>query len=443
MAEIINAFPGYEFKKLSDGKYHNVYRGVDVGRGGYIISNAGIYENVALLDIQSLHPNSIIAMNYFGEHTQMYKELLEMRILIKHGNLEEAKKKFGGKLSHYLDDSSTAKDLAQAIKIALNSCYGLTAANFDNAMHDSRNVNNIVALRGALFMKTLQDEVESRGFKIVAIKTDSIKIANATREIVQFCFDFANKYGYTFEHEATYSKICQINDADYIAKYKDNDWCEHVYGYIPGDNAKHPNEWTVTGKQFAIPFVFKTLFSKEPIEFSDYCVTQEVKSAIYLDMNEGYPDSTELEKKLEKLSYRKTIDGKKEKIDWRFEEKPKEVKDLEAEIAKCHNYIFVGRVGRFCPIKPGCGGGLLLRENQNKVTGEISYAFTPGSKGFRWMETEMVEELHKESDIDIEYFRKLTDSMVEEISKYGDFEWFTSNDEVPEPELVSTAFDVR
>ena len=59
------------------------------------------------------------------------------------------------------------------------------------------------------------------------------------------------------------------------------------------------------------------------------------------------------------------------------------------------------------------------------------------------METEMVEELHKESDIDIEYFRKLTDSMVEEISKYGDFEWFTSDDEVHEPELVSTDFDVR
>ena len=445
LAEVINAFPGYEFKRLSDGQMHNIYRGTDVGKGGYIISNAGIYENVALLDIQSLHPNSIIAMNYFGEHTKMYKELLDMRILIKHGNLEEAKKKFGGRLAHYLDDPATAKDLAQAIKIALNSCYGLTAAKFNNPMHDPRNVNNIVALRGALFMRTLQDEVESRGFKIVAIKTDSIKIANATREIVQFCFDFAKKYSYTFEHEATYDRICQINDADYIARYKDSEWCEHVYGYVPDKNQKHSGEWTVTGKQFAIPFVFKTLFSKEPIEFKDYCVTQETKTALYLDMNEGYPDSIDLEKKLEKLSYRKLQDGTREKIDWMKEEKPPEVLELEAEIAKCHNYIFVGRVGSFCPIKPGCGGGLLRRQNIDKKTGETTFASAAGSKGFRWMETEMVEELEKEDDIDIEYFRQLTDSMVDEISKYGDFEWFVSDDHDGSwsMEPVTTAFDVR
>ena len=445
LAEVINAFPGYEFKRLADGQMHNIYRGTDVGKGGYIISNAGIYENVALLDIQSLHPNSIIAMNYFGEHTKMYKELLDMRILIKHGNLEEAKKKFGGRLAHYLDDPATAKDLAQAIKIALNSCYGLTAAKFNNPMHDPRNVNNIVALRGALFMRTLQDEVESRGFKIVAIKTDSIKIANATREIVQFCFDFAKKYSYTFEHEATYDRICQINDADYIARYKDSEWCEHVYGYVPDKNQKHSGEWTVTGKQFAIPFVFKTLFSKEPIEFKDYCITQETKTALYLDMNEGYPDSTDLEKKLEKLSYRKLQDGTREKIDWTKEEKPPEILELEAEIAKCHNYIFVGRVGSFCPIKPGCGGGLLMRQNIDKKTGETTFASAAGSKGFRWMETEMVEELEKEDDIDIEYFRQLTDSMVDEISQYGDFEWFVSDDHDDSwsMEPVTTAFDVR
>ena len=66
-----------------------------------------------------------------------------------------------------------------ALKTAINSVYGLTSASFDNPCRDPRNKNNIVALRGALFMKTLQDEVVSKGFKVAHIKTDSIQIPDA------------------------------------------------------------------------------------------------------------------------------------------------------------------------------------------------------------------------------------------------------------------------
>ena len=52
-------------------------------------------------------------------------------------------------------------------------------------------------------MKTLQDEVVSKGFKVAHIKTDSIKIPDATPEIINFCMEFAKKYGYEFEHEVT------------------------------------------------------------------------------------------------------------------------------------------------------------------------------------------------------------------------------------------------
>ena len=51
------------------------------------------------------------------------------------------------------------KIFTKALKIAINSVYGLTSASFDNPLRDIRNKNNIVALRGALFMRTLQDEV--------------------------------------------------------------------------------------------------------------------------------------------------------------------------------------------------------------------------------------------------------------------------------------------
>ena len=44
----------------------------------------------------------------------------------------------------------------------------------------------------------------------------------------------------------------------------------------------------------------------------------------------------------------------------------------------------------------------------------------------------MVKVLGKEEDIDRSYYDKLVDGAVETISKYGDFEWFVSDDEVPE-----------
>lgn len=391
----INAFPGYKFIEFGDDNLpHNMYRGTDIGFGGYIISHPGIYTNVALLDVASLHPNSIRAMNCFGEYTKNFTDILDARVAIKHGDYDAARKMLNGRLAPYLEDESTAKDLAQALKIAINSVYGLTAASFENPFRDPRNKNNIVALRGALMMRTLQDEVESRGYPIVAIKTDSIKIANADKAIVDFCMEFARKYSYQFEHEATYDRICQINDADYIAKYADPEYCEATYGYVPGDNAKAASKdkwWTATGKQFQIPYVFKTLFSNEPIEFDDFCEAKEVKTAIYLDMDESLPEGE-------------------------------------------HDRHFIGKVGNFCPIKPGCGGGVLVKESKKiDKDGNVKYdsvtgTLKPDKTPYRWLEADSVKVLGKESDIDKSYHRSLVDKAVGFISEYGDFERFVADE---------------
>lgn len=394
--DIINSFPGYEFK---DGK--NVFRGVDLGKGGYVYSEPGMYRNVALLDVASLHPHSIVAMNCFGEYTKNFKALMDARIYIKHGNYDAVRHMFNGELTPYLEDESTAATLAYALKIAINSVYGLTSANFDNPFRDIRNKNNIVALRGALFMKTLQDEVAARGFTVAHIKTDSIKIPDATPEIIQFCMDFAKKYGYEFEHEATYDRMCLVNDACYVARY---------------DNGK----WTATATQFQVPYVFKTLFSKEPIEFADLCETKSVTGgALYLDMNEHLPIMDGPEKE---LAWRnKEIGGNSDYIGYK-DPAFKNVSDDELRnmITTAHNYVFVGRVGQFCPIKPGCGGGILLREKDGK------YYAAAGTKGYRWLESETVRELHNEANIDRSYYIRLVDEAVATISKYGDFEAFIS-----------------
>lgn len=451
MSGIINAFPGYEYK---DGK--NMYRGTDIGFGGYIVSNPGIYGNVALLDIASLHPNSIRAMNCFGEYTKNFTDILDARVAIKHKDYDTARKMLNGRLAPYLEDESTAKDLAQALKIAINSVYGLTAASFDNPFRDIRNKNNIVALRGALFMRTLQDEVESRGFQIVAIKTDSIKIADATKEIIDFCVEFAKQYGYTFEFEALYDRICQINDADYIARYKNPEWCKETYGCIPGDNAKYGGEWTATGAQFQVPYVFKKLFSKDDVLFEDMCETKSVTSALYLDMNENLPDVTVYE----------NIKSLREKSDDKLTKRENDLIDsyshlsdeqLDSEIAKGHEYQFIGKVSSFCPIKTGCNGGELVRQATGK-NGEIKYASATGAKGYRWLESELVRTLEKYDDIDRSYYDNLVNNAVNAISQYGDFSWFVSDDPYVGPQydgngrpiyypteedIYSCPFDVR
>ena len=415
-------FPGYVF---DHGK--STYRGEEVGEGGYVYAEPGIYCNVALLDVASMHPSSIVAENLFGdEYTQRFKDILDARIAIKHKDFDKAKNMLGGKLAKYLTDESAAAELAQALKIAINSVYGLTSAKFENPFRDVRNVDNIVAKRGALFMINLKHEVRERGFTVAHIKTDSIKIPNATPDIIEFIMDYGKKYGYTFEHEATYDRMCLVNDAVYIAKYASAAKCERLYGYCPGDNKKHGDEWTATGTQFQVPYVFKKLFSKEEIQFDDMCETKSVSTALYLDMNEGLPDVS-LYESLKSLRAKTSDQWSKSEIKLYQEYKDISDEELDELCAPGHCYHFVGKVGRFCPIKEGCGGGELVREGKDKH-GNLKYASATGAKGYRWLESEVVKELGKEADIDRSYYRAMVDEAAEAISKYGDFEWFIADD---------------
>ncbi len=363
--DLSTMFPGYIFDA---GK--STYRGVEVGEGGYVYAEPGMYENVALLDVASMHPTSIVELNLLGKYTKRFADLKEGRVAIKRNNRQNIHTLLDGKLLPFFEKADNNQfnlnDLSKGLKTALNSGYGLTYAHHNNPFKDSRNVDNIVAKRGALFMIDLQFAVQERGFQVAHIKTDSIKIPNATKEIIDFVFDFGRKYGYEFEHEATFSRFCLVNDAVYIGQY--------VNGH-----------WNATGAQFAHPFVFKTLFSKEEIEFKDMCEAKSVtgKSALYLDMNEGLKEGE-------------------------------------------HNYQFVGRVGSFCPVEPGTGGGLLMREKEGKY-----YAAT-GTKGYRWLESEVVKVTGISDQIDTSYHEQLVSDAVEHISKFGDFDSFVSDRNIKE-----------
>lgn len=447
--DLSKEFPGYEFNQygIKQDRYvskdviisgKSIYKGYDPGEGGFVYAEPGMYDYAECYDSASHHPSSIIAENGFGPYTENFKRLLDLRLMIKHKQFDEARQLYNGALAPYLTSEEDAKALSYALKIAINSVYGLTAAHFDNKLHDPRNIDNWVAKRGALFMIDLMLEVQKRGYKVIHVKTDSIKIDHPDSEIFKFVYDFGKKFGYTFEIEHKFEKLCLVNDAVYICKYTNDP-----------ENGKSAGQWEGTGDQFkeaSNPYVFKTLFSHDPIEFKDLCVTSTVKVGLglYLDMDEDLGDSELAEKEVEKLTkkWRKIgfelndendialQNGSAPRLtdvpDKKAEQYTIEMYhsdyvrlcELNEEIKRCHDYHFVGRAGLFCPMKPGAGGGRLVRENNGK------YAYAAGSKGYRWMEAEYVQKFHKEDDIDISYFEKLAEDAKTTIRQFGDFERF-------------------
>ena len=387
----------------------------------------GFFGNVALLDVASLHPSSIEAMDFFGPYTEKFSQIKGARVAIKHKDFAKAKEIMGDALP---DDAlqENSKALAQALKIVINSVYGLTSASFPTQFNDAangknnRNPDNQVAKRGALFMMLLKKEVLERGYTVVHIKTDSIKIADADKSIVDFVMEFGKKYGYTFELEAVYDKMCIVNKAIYIA--------HHCYG-DDGHDAASNRGWAATGTQFAVPYVFKRLFSHKPIEFEDLCETKSATTSIFLDFNEGLPEGQ-------------------------------------------HNYSFVGKVSAFSPVKPGLGGGELVRQSKEKTPiipdsdfltasewkqkrdeakaagltilstpenrlapghkiedypMDYTYSALAGSKGYRWKESSVLRDNGKQDEVDRSYYDELVNGAIETINEYGSYDWLVDEDQ--------------
>ena len=369
-------FPGYTF---DSGK--SMYKGISVGNGGWVYANHNIHLNVALLDVSSMHPNSVVDEILFGpKYTRRFNDVLEARLMVKHKEYDKLRKHMGGVFNEVVDDLEAgiinSKALALALKIIINSIYGMTCATYPNVFKDPRNVDNIVAKRGALFMVDLKEEVEKRGFTVAHIKTDSIKIPNATPEIIQFVMDFGKLYGYNFEHEATYEKMCLVNDSTYIAKYASAEKCMELYGYVPGDNEEKEGKWEAVGKQFQVPYVYKQLFDRSSaITLKDMAETKmSHKSALYLDFNEGLSEGE-------------------------------------------HNYQFIGKIGQFTPVKDGAGGGILVVKKEN-ADGTVKYDSAPDSKGYRWKETLTVNNLE---DVNREFYMDKVNEAIDAISEYGDY----------------------
>lgn len=426
--DLSEKFPGYKFDKFAPEGQKSTYKDEYVGEGGYVYAEPGIYDNVVCLDVASMHPTSIEELRLFGPYTVTYSAIKEARLAIKHGRtslgkylkgdgdswleesslaFDEAKRLFQGKLRPHIEAIEAIEDLKErikaakaledALKLVINSVYGYTSAKFENAFRDPRNIDNIVAKRGALFMIKLKHLVQSLGYQVVHIKTDSIKIPNADAEIIEQVEEFGRQYGYEFEVEGTYKKFCLVNDAVYVAQEEDG-------------------AWTATGAQFQHPYVFKRLFSGAGIDFKDLCEKKQVKEGVM------YLDDIDLDLYGDEYGYH-------------FE--PDQENRSEGELVLDYNgrRYHVGRTGLFVPVSEELGGKLI------RVKDDKEFAVT-GTKGFNWVEAEMLRTLKPEAlermnferiedavegtgsiadVIDVSYFEGLVTKAVKTIEAFGSY----------------------
>lgn len=327
---LAETFPGYKFETVTtkkkngntEFKTQSTYKNKEINEGGRVVADHGIWYNVVTADVESMHPSSLEQLNLFGDYTKNFSELKATRLDIKHKDLEKAATRFNGVLKPFLKSEKQAKALAKAFKLVINSMYGYTQLKIDsNPFWDPRNVDNIVAKRGALFMVDLQELVEREGYHVAHIKTDSIKVTNSDDYILKRIVDFGKTYGYRFEVESRYDKMCLVNDSTYIA-----------YGSEDGE----PKCWHATGAQFKHPYVFKKWFSHEEITLDDMSETKEVKAPYEMFIKRG-----------EELEY-------------------------------------IGKVGRFLPVQPGTIGGQLVKTKDHvkydAVTGTKGYEWVEAEK---------------------------------------------------------------
>lgn len=229
LTEYINNIPGYENAKFeaqesetgTNGVFINGDTKTVINRGGENKTTPGKYTNVVSLDVDSMYVTSFINTRYFGDFTDRIKQLRDVRLALKRKILPEVHrlyKEFGEFITNEHIDFKLASDM---LKLCLNSLYGLSSASFDNFMKLPENETNLIANLGNIMMNELYQECIAKKYNVVHIKTDGIKIANCTEEMINFCIDFAKSWGFNFSIDEKYKDFLIIDNANYIGVTED------------------------------------------------------------------------------------------------------------------------------------------------------------------------------------------------------------------------------
>lgn len=177
------------------GKYTHREFGCDIefafgGLHGVPISGQKRFEKVKLLDVASLYPNIILKLEGLGSSTPVYKEIVERRLKVKH----------------------TDKQLSDALKLVINSCYGLL--NNQYSMLNNPKAAKSVCVYGQIILYDLCRRL-APSCRLMNINTDGVAFTTNSDDYLTVWKEWEDDYGFVLEEER-YDLFIQKDVNNYI-----------------------------------------------------------------------------------------------------------------------------------------------------------------------------------------------------------------------------------
>ncbi|WP_423372945.1 hypothetical protein [Melissococcus plutonius] len=161
------------------GKYTHKEFGCDLefsfgGLHGVPSNKQKRFENVLLLDVASLYPNIIMKLNALGKSTKTYQQIVERRLGVKH----------------------TDKQLSGALKLVINSCYGLLNNEY-STLYNPKAAKS-VCMYGQICLYDLCQRLAPT-CKLVNINTDGVAFTTQSDYYKTIWHEWEEDYGFTLE----------------------------------------------------------------------------------------------------------------------------------------------------------------------------------------------------------------------------------------------------
>lgn len=175
-------------------------------------------ENVKLLDVSSMYPSIIIGLEALGSATKTYEEIKDQRMKIKH----------------------TDKQMSEALKLILNSTYGLLNNQYSTLYNPKAAVT--VCVYGQIALYELCKRLSTVA-TIVNINTDGVAFVTESDRYLDIAKDWEKDFNLVLEEEY-YDLFIQKDVNNYIAtrdgkvvKVKGGDVSRYLYDNLFANNS--------------------------------------------------------------------------------------------------------------------------------------------------------------------------------------------------------------
>lgn len=155
------------------------------------------FENVKLLDVASMYPNILINLNVLGDATKRYQDIVDERIKVKH----------------------TDPQLQQALKLIINSTYGLLSNKYSKLFNPIGAVS--VCVYGQIALYSLCERLYEAGYTLVNINTDGVAFCGEGEEYKEIWHEWEKDFSLTLELDE-FKRWVQKDVNNYVAIDKED-----------------------------------------------------------------------------------------------------------------------------------------------------------------------------------------------------------------------------